>query len=152
MVAVKKLFDVCPDGNERLFDSSGRVRPVANFIPQVIIPLAIKDPTAYCNRSSFLLKIIRFISGAYENLSGWRRCVLHDPLAAGVCLYPDFIKSELRYVDVELTGELTRGMTVVDRRERTPSGDTRMRVALEVDSEGFKKNLMNSLLYWVNNE
>ena len=103
------------------------------------------------DRSSFLLKIIRFISEAYESLSGWRRCVLHDPLAAGVCLFPDIIESELRHVDVELTGELTRGMTVVDRRGRKPFGDTRMRVALDVDSENFKKNLMESLLYWANN-
>ena len=104
------------------------------------------------NRSAFLLKMIRFISEAYENLTGWKRCVLHDPLAAGVCLFPDMIKSELRYVDVELSGELTRGMTVVDRRDRNPSGRTRINVALDVDSEDFKKNLMDSLLFWVNSE
>lgn len=101
------------------------------------------------NRSSFLLEIIRFISKAYEKISGWNRCVLHDPLAAGVCLFPDLIKSELRYVDVELKGELTRGMTVVDRRDRKPLGEENMNVALEVDAERFKTQLMDSLLYWV---
>jgi purine nucleosidase len=100
-------------------------------------------------RSAFLLQIIRFISGAYESLSGWRRCVLHDPLAAGVCLFPDLVKTEKRYVDVELNGELTRGMTVVDRRGRTPLGEDNMQVALEVDAERFKKQLMQSLLVWV---
>ena len=100
-------------------------------------------------RSAFLLQIIRFISGAYESLSSWRRCVLHDPLAAGVCLFPDLVKTEKRYVDVELNGELTRGMTVVDRRGRTPLGEDNMQVALEVDAERFKKQLMQSLLVWV---
>ena len=100
-------------------------------------------------RSTFLLQIIRFISGAYESLSGWRDCVLHDPLAAGVCLFPDLVKTEKRYVDVELNGELTRGMTVVDRRGRTPLGEENMQVALEVDAERFKKQLMQSLLVWV---
>jgi len=100
-------------------------------------------------RSAFLLQIIRFISGAYESLTGWRRCVLHDPLAAGVCLFPDLVKTEQRYVDVELNGELTRGMTVVDRRGRTPLGEENMQVALEVDAERFKKQLMQSLLVWV---
>jgi len=100
-------------------------------------------------RTAFLLQIIRFISGAYESLSGWRRCVLHDPLAAGVCLFPDLVKTEKRYVDVELNGELTRGMTVVDRRGRTPLGEDNMQVALEVDAERFKKQLMQSLLVWV---
>ena len=99
-------------------------------------------------RSAFLLQIIRFISDAYENLSGWKRCVLHDPLAAGVCLIPDLVKTEKRYVDVELTGELTRGMTVVDRRGRRPLGEENMEVALEVDAERFKTLLMESLLSW----
>ena len=99
-------------------------------------------------RSSFLLQIIRFISAAYESLSGWRRCVLHDPLAAGVCLYPDLVKTEKRYVDVELKGELTRGMTVIDRRGRTPIGAENMEVSLEVDAELFKTQLMQSLLAW----
>ncbi len=100
-------------------------------------------------RSIFLLQIIRFISEAYESLSGWRRCVLHDPLAAGVCLFPDLVKTETLFVDVELNGELTRGMTVVDKRGKTPSGEENMKVALEVDAERFKNLLMQSLLVWV---
>ena len=100
-------------------------------------------------RSAFLIQIIDFISTAYESLSGWKRCVLHDPLAAGVCLFPDLVKSEKRYVDVELNGELTRGMTVVDRRGRTPLGEENMNVALEVDAKRFKTQLMESLLTWV---
>ena len=99
-------------------------------------------------RSAFLLQIIGFISTAYESLSGWKRCVLHDPLAAGVCLFPDLVKTEKRYVDVELNGELTRGMTVVDRRGRTPLGEENMQVALEVDAERFKNLLLESLLAW----
>jgi len=100
-------------------------------------------------RADFLLQIIRFISGAYEKLTGWRRCVLHDPLAAAVCLFPDLVKTEKCHVDVELRGELTRGMTVVDRRGRTPLGEENINVALEVDAERFKTMLMNSLLSWV---
>ena len=101
-------------------------------------------------RADFLLQIIRFISRAYENLTGWRRCVLHDPLAAAICLYPDLVKTEKRHVDVELRGELTRGMTVVDRRGRIPMGEENINVALEVDVERFKTMLMKSLLSWVN--
>ena len=69
-------------------------------------------------------------------------------MAAGVCLFPDLVKSEKRYVDVELNGELTRGMTVVDRRGRTPLGEENMNVALEVDAKRFKTQLMESLLTW----
>ncbi len=49
-----------------------------------------------------------------------------------------------------MRGELTRGMTVVDRRGKTLLGEGNIDVALEVDAERFKKMLMNSLLSWVN--
>lgn len=39
---------------------------------------------------------------------------LHDPLAAAVALDPDLVKCRPATIDVELTGTLTRGMTVAD--------------------------------------
>ncbi|BCO37464.1 nucleoside hydrolase [Mycobacterium heckeshornense] len=39
---------------------------------------------------------------------------LHDPLAAAVALDPGLIRTQPATVDVELTGTLTRGMTVTD--------------------------------------
>ena len=41
---------------------------------------------------------------------------LHDPLAAAVALDPDLVQYRPATVDVELTGALTRGMTVADWR------------------------------------
>ena len=41
---------------------------------------------------------------------------LHDPLAAAVALDPDLVRYQPATVDVELTGRLTRGMTVADWR------------------------------------
>lgn len=42
---------------------------------------------------------------------------LHDPCAVLALTHPDLFTSERRHVAVELTGTLTRGMTVVDRRD-----------------------------------
>jgi len=39
---------------------------------------------------------------------------LHDPLAAGVALDPDLVTMRPATIDVELTGTLTRGMTIAD--------------------------------------
>lgn len=39
---------------------------------------------------------------------------LHDPLAVAVALNPDLVRTRAATVDVELTGTLTRGMTVAD--------------------------------------
>jgi purine nucleosidase len=41
---------------------------------------------------------------------------LHDPLAAAVALNPDLVMYRQATIDVELTGTLTRGMTVADWR------------------------------------
>jgi purine nucleosidase len=43
---------------------------------------------------------------------------LHDPLAAAVALDPDMVQCRPATVDVELTGTLTRGMTVADWSNR----------------------------------
>lgn len=57
-----------------------------------------------------------------ESLTGRRRGGLHDPCAVLAVTHPEVITSELRRVDVELVGKLTRGMTVVDRRPSPPAG------------------------------
>ncbi|MGV0853818.1 nucleoside hydrolase [Mycolicibacterium phlei] len=43
---------------------------------------------------------------------------LHDPLAAAVALDPDLVTTRTTTVDVELTGTLTRGMTIADWSRR----------------------------------
>ena len=61
---------------------------------------------------------------------------LHDPLAAAVALHPDLVRYRTATIDVELTGTLTRGMTVADWRGhwgRQPNAH----VGVEVDPDAF---------------
>lgn len=61
---------------------------------------------------------------------------LHDPLAAAVALDPAMMTTRTTTVDVELTGTLTRGMTIADwsgRWEREPNA----RVGVAVDASAF---------------
>jgi purine nucleosidase len=61
---------------------------------------------------------------------------LHDPLAAAVALDPDLVRYRQATVDVELTGTLTRGMTVADWRGhwgRYPNAH----IGIEVDPAAF---------------
>lgn len=61
---------------------------------------------------------------------------LHDPLAAAVALDPDLVRYRTATIDVELTGTLTRGMTVADWRGhwgRHPNAH----VGVEVDPDAF---------------
>jgi purine nucleosidase len=61
---------------------------------------------------------------------------LHDPLAAAVALDPDLVRYRQATVDVELTGTLTRGMTVADWRGhwgRQPNAN----IGVDVDPDAF---------------
>jgi purine nucleosidase/pyrimidine-specific ribonucleoside hydrolase len=64
---------------------------------------------------------------------------LHDPLAVGVAIRPDVVKTSPLHVDVETRGGITEGMTLADLRairedlKQIPTID----VALEVVAERF---------------
>ena len=61
---------------------------------------------------------------------------LHDPLAAGVALDPELVTTRPATVDVELTGTLTRGMTIADwsgRWGREPN----VLIGVDVDPVAF---------------
>lgn len=64
---------------------------------------------------------------------------LHDPLAIGVALDPSLVETESLPVAVEVSGTLTRGMTVADRRPGRSQRATwpECRVALRVDADRF---------------
>lgn len=61
---------------------------------------------------------------------------LHDPLAAAVALDPELVKYRPATVDVELTGTLTRGMTVADWHGRW-GRDPNALVGVDVDPAVF---------------
>jgi purine nucleosidase len=56
----------------------------------------------------------RFYLESYHDLGHGYLAHLHDPLAAAVALDPQLVQTQQATVDVELTGTLTRGMTVTD--------------------------------------
>ena len=63
-------------------------------------------------------------------------------------LHPDLVRTETRHIAVEVRGERTQGMTVVDRQGREPLGGSNVQVALEVNDPRFKSKLLESLLAW----
>ena len=52
----------------------------------------------------------------YRVVFGQRSCPLHDPVAVALALRPDLFRLRRMVVTVELTGDLSRGMTVRDER------------------------------------
>jgi purine nucleosidase len=68
--------------------------------------------------SNPLIRVIedatRFYLESYYDLGHGYQAHLHDPLAAAAALDPQLLTTRPATVDVELTGTLTRGMTVTD--------------------------------------
>src|SRR6478752_7705392 len=61
---------------------------------------------------------------------------LHDPLAAAVALDPDLVRYRPAAIDVELTGTLTRGMTIADWSNRW-GREPNAHIGVEVDPAAF---------------
>jgi len=71
---------------------------------------------------------------------------LHDPLAVAVALDRSLVRTERLPVDVETKGELTRGMTVADRRiHRATAERNLIDVCVDVDSRRFMDLFMSCL-------
>jgi purine nucleosidase len=72
--------------------------------------------------SNPLIRVIedamRFYMEAYNDNLHEYQAHLHDPLAAAVALDPELIATRPAMAEVELTGTLTRGMTVTDWSDR----------------------------------
>jgi len=72
-------------------------------------------------------------------------CALHDPLAVAVAEDPSLVTLEPMQVDVECTGELTRGQVIPDRR-RTGTTVPNADVALAVDAPRFEALFVEAML------
>ena len=64
----------------------------------------------FTERASFVADLCRNLVARYGGVS------LHDPLAVAAVIDPSLVETERVMVEVETMGELTRGMTVIDRR------------------------------------
>ena len=72
----------------------------------------------------------------YHSLDGFNGCYLHDPVAVCAVTNPEILKTEFFHVDIELKGEYTSGMTVVDIYNRSKKGKN-VEVAMEIDKEAY---------------
>jgi purine nucleosidase len=98
------------------------------------------EPGTRSTASNVLIRVIedamRFYFESHHNVGHGYVAHLHDPLAAAVALDPALVSTQQATVDVELTGTLTRGMTVADwsgRWGRKPNA----RIGIGVDPAAF---------------
>jgi len=97
----------------------------------------------------FLEDAARFYFERMEKTQGRRIFTMHDPLAVAVALDPTLVETRRAAVDVETSGRLTTGATVVDwggQWGRLANAE----VAVAVDAERFRR-LFFEAMAWLGN-
>ncbi|CAA9581748.1 MAG: Pyrimidine-specific ribonucleoside hydrolase RihB [uncultured Truepera sp.] len=102
---------------------------------------ALNNPVA-----EFAAELLSFYGQAYADaFFGRAEGPLHDPCAVLAVTHPDLLVTEPRHVEVELRGEHTRGMTVVDERGARASTKPNVQVAYRINREGALALLVETL-------
>ena len=89
-------------------------------------------------------KTLPHLFRSYRNELGYEDIRLNDATAFTAALHPELFEIELAAVDVELSGELTTGMTVFDRR-RLREWRTNVAVATKVDASGVRDCILRGM-------
>jgi inosine-uridine nucleoside N-ribohydrolase len=88
--------------------------------------------------AAVMADLLTFFSGTYRarhDAGSMEGAAVHDPLAVLALTHPDLFEREHRHVAVETQGELTRGMTVIDRRTLLERPAANCEVLTRVDAD-----------------
>lgn len=88
--------------------------------------------------------------GFAEDVEGHGTFYFHDPLAVLAAIEPSLMTMEFLHVSVEMAGQVSRGITIADRRLRKPEqkATPNMRVAVDVDVDRALHLLRTRLCPW----
>jgi len=110
------------------------------FSPTDLLELPAPE-SATCQ---FLRKIVPYGIRASSNLYGIEGFHLKDVLGVAAVSLPGKFTAEPVHVDVELRGELTRGMSVIDTRPN-PAGPPNAEIVTGVDIVGVRDYIHKTL-------
>ncbi|WP_419841226.1 nucleoside hydrolase [Candidatus Poriferisodalis sp.] len=108
--------------------------------PEVIAALRAGGGTV----AGFVAELFDFYVAGYRERAGLDAAPLHDPCAVLALTHPELLGFAARRVEVETTGVLTRGMTVVDERpgaDGTPNCD----VAYGIDADAAAELIVDAV-------
>jgi purine nucleosidase len=91
----------------------------------------------------FVGELMEFFAHSYKDAQGFDHPPVHDPCAIAYVIDPTLMRTVRAPIDIELSGGLTLGMTVVDLR--APSGDEHTQVAFDLDHARFWALVVDAL-------
>jgi inosine-uridine nucleoside N-ribohydrolase len=95
--------------------------------------------------SQFVKDCTEFYMDFHRDNEGFDGCYLHDPLAVGIAIQPDLVKTQNLFVQVETFSRLTMGMTVADFRPISTK-NLNASVCIEVNAEKFMNMFLQRVL------
>ena len=119
-----------PEAAEIVFGSGVPVRMVTLDVTRSTI-LHSKDLPNMEPDSHPVNRFVFALNAYHERTRGADGVYLHDPLAVGIVIDPGFVSTESAFVEVETSGDKTRGTTIANRRGYRlvhEEGPTEMRV------------------------
>ncbi len=96
--------------------------------------------------SHFLWDATRACMEFYRHRAGFWGFHIHDALPIASLMYPNYFQSVDAYVQVEVVGELTNGMTIADLRPERQRNDLNARVCVKVTAEAFLDSFFERLV------
>ncbi len=140
------------------FDAASASEVFASATTKSLVPLDVTEsvkfgvqlleelPAKYTRAGGMLHKILTFAFRAAHQKLGCEVISLYDATTMLAVLEPDLFTWKNMAGKVETRGELTRGMTVFDRRMR-PEWPMNMEVAVDVDVDEARQMVVRSLRY-----
>jgi purine nucleosidase len=101
-------------------------------------------PSETSRTGRFLRKILPCLFRSYRQELGYEHIRLNDVVALIAAFHPELFEIELAAADVELSGELTTGATVFDRR-RIREWRTNVAVATKVDGAAVRDCVLRGI-------
>ncbi|WP_419915363.1 nucleoside hydrolase [Candidatus Poriferisodalis sp.] len=92
----------------------------------------------------FVAGLFDFYLAGYRERAGLDAAPMHDPCAVLAVTHPELFAFGARHVDVETSGDLTRGMTVADERPGTDATPN-CEVAYSIDAEPALKLIVGAV-------
>jgi purine nucleosidase len=108
------------------------------------LDLLDKIPGDESRCGSLLRKLLPGAFRAYRQHLGLEGIHLHDAVGVVAAMRPDLFTTQRMYGDVETDGNLTHGVTVLDRR-RQPESQPNMDVAVELDAGAVTECIVRGL-------
>ena len=106
----------------------------------------VSDGRFRCSTTSFLKDLLAHTFDFYTESVGFAGCHLHDPLAIAALIWPELFRFREAFVEVETMGEVARGMTVADLRQRRDPPAPNCAFAESVDAVSAGERVMARLL------